>query len=358
MTEVREIDKEISKFLDAAVPAWCLMDFNTFSDTVMWATYDPLIANSWTERILKMIDNCKDAGLKPGKIAELFPTTSQIRCMLGFDLWMAKYAAVSREDRERIFTFYSDCLQNRCLEDPYCQSKNIIHSEKEIGEFLGKIKSADSSVAKILGRAASACYHLSHALYSDMNPSITYDNYGPYDVGDKYNQKSVLAIKDFKNLKCPEIWLETAKLPCNHIQIFSVYNNVKMIMDAASHVIFKGDLIKGLKYYNLKVDGHNCSVEKLNKVSEAIEKMAAVIFQKFQVLDLEKKKEKYYFTKAYFYKDLYNQLEQDWRPSEEVLSEARGRELYKPNIASDKDGQNKKVRDILDPRVDPGKINL
>jgi len=352
------IDKEIDEFLAAVIPAWCTMDFDTFSETIAWSAYDPLIANSWTKRILKMINDCREAGLKPKEIAEFFPTVSQTRLMLSLDSWMAKYADISREDREKIFEYYATILKSHCLEDPYSKSKNVIHSSEDINNFIDQTKPASADIAKILGRAASACYHLGYALYSDMNPALIYDNYGPYDISSKYGKGYIVAVKEFKNIRCKEIWPETTKLPGDFIQIVNVYEDVKMTMNAATHVVFKGNLIKGLKYYSLKINGQDYPIEKLDTISKSIGKTAISVFQKFQSLDFESKKEKYYFTKAYFYKELYKKLGQDWQPSKEILDEARGQELHYFNLPSGKKEQEEIVRSMLDPRVDPSTINL
>jgi len=102
-----------------------------------------------------------------------------------------------------------------------------------------------------------------------------------------------------------------------------------MKMDAISHVIFTGDLINNLKYYYLEIDGVEFDTDKLDIISEKIEKLAIEIFQKFQALDPEARKVKYYHQKAYAYKKIYDYLQQDWRPSEEMLSEQANKPLYK-----------------------------
>lgn len=343
---------EVDNWLDAAVGACCIMDFRTFGETVAWFAYDPLIAKSWTKRILKMISDCKKAKLNPKETAILFPTMSQLRCMMIFDLWMSKYANTSRQERIKIFNFYNSLLKAGSLEDPHAVSKNIIHSKKEINDFLLKVTPGTPSIAKVLGRLVNACYHLGHAMYSDMNPSVVYENYGPYDVSNVYGPNHIVAIKEFGNLKATELWPESGMLPCNFIQIIYVYKDIKMTVDTCSHAIYEGNLISGLKYFSLKIDSKDYLVDKLDKTSEAIEKLTTQIFQKFQALDLENKKEKYYFMKAYVYKKIYERLEQDWRPSEEILAEARGKKLLHLNWPEDKNKQKEIVRKILDPRIE------
>ena len=346
------IDNEIDIFLDSVVKSWGGMDFRTFADNVIWTAYDPLIAKAWTRRVLRMIADCRRAGLQPRELARLFSTTSQLRCTKGFDLWMANYADVSQTDRKKIFAYYSSLLRSHCLEDPYCQSKNIIHSRPEIENLLGQMKVATPAIAKSLGKVANACYHVGHALYSDMYPQTVSDNYGPYQMGKKYDNSYTLVVKVFNNLRCLELWPETTKIPCDRIQIVCLYKNVEMKVDAASHVIFQGDLINNLEFYGLKVDGKEYPAGDLGKIVDEIEKIASSVFQQFQKLSFEEKKEKYYHLKAYGYRGIYEELGQDWRPAAEILREARGKKLYSLTWPKSMAKRKELIRETMDPRTD------
>ena len=321
--------KEIEKFIDSVLQGFGPMDLSTLNDTVVWYVYDPLIAKAWSKRILKMVNDLEKSGLSKKEIVKLFPNMSELRCKAWFDLWTIKYSNLSKDERIKIAQFYIDLLNEGALEDPYAFGSNIIHTKNEIDSLLNKVKPARPQITKKIGRLISACYHFGHAAYSDMNPSIVYENYGPYDIKHQYSADHILAIKDFDNLQCPQLWSETENFPWMHINILNVYHNVEMKMDAISHVIFTGDLINNLKYYYLEIDGVEFDTDKLDIISEKIEKLAIEIFQKFQALDPEARKVKYYHQKAYAYKKIYDYLQQDWRPSEEMLSEQANKPLYK-----------------------------
>ncbi|MBU1178216.1 hypothetical protein KJ903_03265 [Patescibacteria group bacterium] len=346
------LNREIDNFLDIFTEAWSAMDFDTFDNTISWAAYDPLIANTWTKRILQMIDDCQKAGLQSQEIAKLFPTASQLRGMKGFDLWLAGYANVSRREKEKIFAFYFSLLRNYCLEDLYCKSKNIIHTPEETDNITTKLKLATPTIARTLGRTTNACYHLGHAMYSDMHPSIVYDNYGPYRADEKHGEDHILVIKEFNNIKCPELWSETTELSCDSIRIFYIYKDIKMTVDSASHAVYIGDLINNLQYYGLEIDGLKSAPHKLIPIVKELEEIAVAMFQKFQALNFEERKEKYFHMKAYAYRDLHKKLNQDWRPAAEILQEARGKKLYTFDWPPDIDEQRKLIRNTMDPRTD------
>lgn len=344
-------NNDIEIYLKAVEEAVFAMDLNTFGDTVSWHTFDTLIARPWTKRMLKMIDDCERSSLTPKQIGHLFPSISQLRNMMLFDLWMVHFSGFSQKEWEKEFNFFSTVLDGTCLKDPYAaEYSNIIHTKKQINNLLEDIKPASLQIAKRLGIIANVCYHFSHAAYSDMNPSTVYDNYGPYDVSKKFGPNHIMVVKEFNNLRPKELWPETASLPCDNIHAITVYENVKMKVDNISHVMYEGNLIKNLRYYNIFVDGKEYPVQEIDRLLDPIGKLAVKIFQQFQKDNLEKKKEKYYHQKAYVYKQIYDALAQDWRPSEDILAEARGKKPY--DVGWPKNGKKQKelFQKIMDPR--------
>lgn len=343
---------DLDIFLDSVTTGITRMDMNTFGNVGGWFNFDTLIAQSWTKRILSMIRDLDATDLTDKEKARLFTTASQLRCSAGFDLWAAKYAKISRKEREQIFLFYRKLIRALCINDPFALSKNLIHSERELKKFLSSIQPATSEDAKLLGKIASACYHLSHAMYSDMNPSIVYDNYGPYYIRYK-GRKYLLAIKEFTSLQALELWPETRSIPAKHIRLICLYKlKVKMSVDAISHALYQGNLIENLAYYRLQVDGKAFSIEKTSKLLSSLENKASAIFQKVRAQNAERKKEIYYFQKAYAYKNIYDYLSQPWRPSQETLREAKGRALYQIRWPQAHKQQKKVLRKTFDPRLD------
>lgn len=345
-------NQDLDQYLDSMTEAVCTMDFRTLGGNIFWPNYDPLFAKSWTKRILQMIDDCQKQGLTARELVPLIPNMSELRVKILFDLWAAKYTGATKEQGEKIFDFYNEILKTATLADPYAEKSNLIHDQKQIEIMLGELKPATPDIAKKLGRAVTACYHAGHAFYSDMNPSLVYENYGPYNVSQKFGPKHILAVKQFENLRAVDIWPETAAMACDKISIVYVYQDINMRVDAVSHAIYLGDLINNLKYYSLKVDGREFPIDNLPKISEQIETFASDIFQKFQALDFERQKQIYIVQKAYFYKWIHEKLGQDWRPSQVILDEAKGKPLHHIFWPENKTEQRDLFRQILDPRTD------
>lgn len=338
--------------IDSIADATCAMDFNTFDVSVAWFRYDPLFAKGWSKRILTMIDAAIEKGIVGKKALPHFANMSDIRNRLLFCSWMAKYAEVGKEDRLKIFNYFTDILHDAAVDDPYAQNKNVIHSPEDVRWLVQRTSPATPEQAKILGRLVSACYHFAHATMSDMNPSNVYDNYGPYDVSDVYGPGHIAVVKQFDNLRPVELWPETINIPHKKIEMICVYKDVSLRVDAISHAIYEGDLISGLKHVAFLIDGKLANANEATKISELLEQWAARIFAEFSKYPEERKKHVYIHQKAYCYKKLADALGMDWRPTEEILAEARGKGLASVQWPADGKEQKELFKTILDPRIE------
>lgn len=345
-------DQLIDEFLDALAPATAAMDFRTFSEeNISWTTYDPLIAEPWTRlRTLPMIETLENRGVTPRATAALLHNNaSNIRSFFFFDLFLANCARAGVAAYRRIFRFYSDMLHALCLEDPFAKNgKNVIHKAELVTKMVGECKQANPDIARKLGRLANACYNLSYALYSDMNPQIVYENFGPYEQPDG----RMFAVKIFHNLKPIELWPETASLPVENIDIGCLFEDVTLEVDYITHAIYKGDQINGLRGWWCVMDGRRVEdMEEIDRVRQAIEAMAVAVFTGWQALDTEARKKLYWHQKAWNYKKLFEHLGLDWKPPAEVIAAGRGKPLFQNwNFPENKDALIKVLRDIFDPR--------
>ncbi|KKW42244.1 MAG: Phosphoenolpyruvate synthase [Candidatus Magasanikbacteria bacterium GW2011_GWA2_56_11] len=347
------LDSEIDTWLDIAVEAVSAMDFSTFEDVVAWYRYDPLAARPWLEHVRRIVRQCRVERLTAMEAARLLPNPSEIRGTMIFDLYATKYAGLSKAERLEIFDFYRRMLRALCLDDPYAREKNVIHSKEKIRELAAAADPATPPIARALGRLVSAGYHVGHALYSDMHPSIVYDNYAPYDVSDLYGPRSVAVIKEFNNLNCPEIWPELKPVPADSVRIVCVYENVLARVDTVSHIVYDGDTVNGLKYAAVYVDGQKRDPLSLSGLSAGLEQAAIDAFTRWQGFDLEERKRRYYLAKAYDFKNLAGKLGLDWKPGEELSAAVRGKPLCRVEWPVEKAAVKYRLRSILDPRIEP-----
>lgn len=345
-------DALIEEYLEAIGRDWVAMDFRTFSETVDVFSYDPLIAEPWTRlRTIPMLDAIESAEMSPKQAGSLLHNNpSAIRNFLNFDLLRAKYARFGVPVYMRIFKFYSNVLSAVCLEDIFVKNKkNIVHKDTEIAKMVARCEPANPEIARKLGKLANACYNLSYGLYSDMNCQLVYDNLGPYYQPDG----RMFAVKIFHNLKPTELWSETSSLPVKDIDIGALFEGVTLEVDMATHPIYSGDQINGLRGWWCVADGRHIDDKEIDTLRQAIEQKSVEIYMKYKALNLEAKKELYWHQHAWSYKKLFDILGLDWRPSQEIVLAGRGKPLFQNwQIPEDKNKQAELFQKIWDPRIE------
>lgn len=343
----------IDDFLDAVDKGFAGMDLSTFKPIDCFDIF-PLYAKEGVNRMLNIIENAKDQDIK--ELAKNMHSTSVIRVEMILALIKARVANVEKEKFVKIANFYNSLLKTLCLEDHYAKyGKNIVHTREEIKQFITNLKVADPKIAKELGKLSNSCYHLAYGLYSDINPQICYENFGPYDVSEEFGEGHILVIKQFQNLKPVELWgSKVEDLSYDKVKIYCVYKDVNFSMDAASHANFKGDLINGLKNFAVEIDGR--LIEDLSEVKQATEKIGLKsigMWTHLTSLDFETAKKKYLEQRCYNYIGVCKMLGLDWKPTTKMLEAVKDKQLaksYWPEFKSDEEGA-RFWRMLVDPRV-------
>ena len=343
----------VNDFLDAVDKGFSGMDLSTFKPIDCFDIF-PLYAKEGVNRILKIIENAKGHDIK--ELAKKMHSPSVIRVEMILALIKARVANIEHEKFVKIAEFYNSLLKALCLEDYYAKDgKNIVHTKKEVKQVIVNLKVADSQIAKELGKLSNSCYHLAYGLYSDINPQICYENFGPYNVSEEFGEGHILVIKQFQNLKPIELWgSKVEDLSYDKVKIYCVYKDVNFSMDAASHANFKGDLINGLKHFAVEIDGR--LIENLSEVKQATEKIglkSMEMWTHLTSLDFETAKKKYLEQRCYNYVNICKILGFDWKPTTDMLEAVKDKQLakgYWPEFKSDEGGA-RFWRMLVDPRV-------
>ena len=348
----------VDDFLDAVGKAFAGMDLSTFEPIDCFDIF-PLYAKEGINRLLKIIestDNNPKWNNNRIELARKMHSPSVIRVEMILALIKARLASVKRKKLVRIAEFYNSLLESWCLDDPYAKDgKNIIHTRDEIKQFINNLKPADPKTAKELGKLVNACYHLAYGLYSDINPQICYENFGPYNVSDEFGQGHILIIKQFQNLRPVKLWKDKIEdLAYKRIRIYCVYKDVRFSIDAASHSNYEGNLIDGLKFFGVDIDGR--MVDDLSEVKQAAKKIGLKtieIWESLTSLDFEKAKIKYLEQRCYNYIIICKQLGLDWRPTKEMLNAVKNMSLAKDfwHKFDDPEDEGKFWRMMCDPRI-------
>lgn len=344
--------KDCENLIKAYRAAFATMDSDTFQGATDYSVMDPLIAKCWTDKVLGIIREAKKRNLSSLEVADLLHTPTAIRSLAFFDLFMSSICKRSKEQKREIAKFYIDALKEKCVEDPFClEGKNKIHDDKEIDNLSINLKKADQSVAKSLGRLVNACYHMGYSLFGDMNPQLVYENYGPYSTA-KDGHEYLMVVKEYKNMKPIEFWPETSKLPIEKIKIVCLYENVKFSIDAITHTNYEGDVVNGLKYYAVYVNGEMVDVSEVERVTALLERYSSFLWHIFKTFDEKQFKKIYVYQKAFNYSNLCDRLGLDWRPEKEIVDEMLNKPLKKwPDFKSAKERDEYMLK-IVDPATE------
>lgn len=351
MHTVNDLERTIEDFLHATSRDWAAMDGRTFADTADALTLDPVIAQEWIEHHVEpLLCALERTDIPAERIARAFHNPSSLRAVLYYDLLMAKIAQKGVRFTVRIFEEYARLLHAFCVEDPFAKNyTNRTHRSQEIKRHRTDMLDAVPPIAKSLGRLASACYQLSYGLYSDMNPQLVYDNFGPYHLDDG----SLVAIKQFGNLRPLSLWQQTAALPFDTIEMHCRYEGVSMSVDAITHAVYSGDTIGGLTHWACMGDGKRLSITEIENATRAIECVAIDVYRAVLELPEEEKNVLYIRQKAYSYHKACALLGLDWQPHPNVINAMRTKTAHRRwNIPEHKEDLLVFMKTALDPRLE------
>ncbi len=348
-----EDEKWIDEFLEAVGDGLAGMDFSTFKPIDCFEMF-PLYAREGTARLLTIIEKASEHD--PFIIAQQMHSPSVIRVEMLLALVKARLAKADKSTLLKIAEFYHSLLQGICLEDHYAKNgKNLIHTKEQVSKIIGDFKVADQETAKTLGKLSNVCYHLAYSLYSDINPQICYDHFGPYDLSDVYGKGHSLVVKQFQNLKPVELWGDKVKdIPFNKIRVYCVYKDVGFSVDNASHTHYQGNIISGLQYFGVEIDGQ--FVDDISLIIDSIHELSLKSIEMWRALtnlEFENAKIKFLEQRCYNYIYLCAKVGMDWRPTPLMLEAVKAKPLatnFWPTFKDRKEAISFWKR-FIDPRV-------
>ena len=345
------------EFASSVLTAVGVMDFFTLRPFSHFELH-PLFSKEMVSYLNEIIDEFEKKGITYRQLAEVVNPTN-LRAQLYFAILDMKCAHTPKENRIRISNFFKGILDAKMFEDPFVNNrKNLIHTPEEIDTLLQKIefKSADENIARQLGRVYAAGFHLVNGLYTDIYTDYGVENYGPYKTK-KFGEGHFMVIKHLKDLRPVEIWPNTEGVMHKEIKIYCIYSGIEYYTSFVScHSVYKGDAIKGLKYWAIEADGKQLDFKDLKSIEENIVKAAQEQWIDITSLQFEDLKKKCIELRCYIFNDIRSLLGLDWKPNSTMLSEIEGKSIIRPgNVFKLPDSPEERESywiDILDPSVD------
>jgi phosphohistidine swiveling domain-containing protein len=344
-------NKGIKEFIKSISIAMENMDPTTLEPMSNFM-FHPLFSKEWVDKIEESIRVVEENNISIEDMTKYISGPSHLRAQFLFLLLDLKCAKIEKERRLKIANFFNSLLKKKALDDIYGIESNIIHSNDEIGKIINRIKfnEGNEEISKLLGRLYSSAYHLVNGLYTDFNTDFGVECFGQYRLDDKH----ILVIKQFNDLNPKELWPEI-KSPCKNLVIYTIYKNIKFKCDAISiHSIYEGDPIKNLVLWVVEVDGKFInSRESLLELKNKLEVLSIEQWKRLISLEFEELKIKGLFMGGYVFKNFFNKLNIDWRPSQEMIDVVKNKEFADESYwGVPEDGKEEYWKKLLDPEID------
>lgn len=337
------------------------MDLGTL-EPFNFDNFHPLYSKHWIERFRLAIKKRRQMDVSFARLANRITGPSHLRAQYYFLLADLKFAKTPKKERIEIARFIDKILEHKSKKDRYGFNSNIVHTKEEINSLCKKIKfsKATPEIARFLGKLFTAAYHLVNGLYTDIYTDYGIENKGQYNgdynVSKIFGPGHILVIKSFHDLKPMDIWPEIRNSPCKTLNIYTIYKDVKFKCDSIScHSVYEGDPINGLVYYAVGVDGVLInSTEKLDKIRKVLELCATEQWQRLVNQDKEEFKIKGLLQRGYIFKDMFELLGIDWKPSKEMIEAVKGKPIKSvfSSVPEKEDERREFWRKFFDPRLE------
>ncbi len=300
-----------------------------------WDFY-PLFADLIIEKIYSAVKNFKEKGLNVNEITDRLPNHNSMKFKLVEIIMWLKLTTAEPAKAKAIVDFFIDGIEARKVGAPLFLN-NKIHTYENADQIIEKKKlvNATRELASEIGKITTGCATLVHGLYNDFCTDLSYDVYGPYSAENTYGKGTLLLVRSFSDLNPTELWPEHTPFPYKKIEIFSTYKNVEMTPTYVScQMIYSGSLVDNLTHFQVEVEGKKInSLLELRAVREKLLQTASDLYVEYMNLGFEKQKELWLFQLCYQFKNLFDLVGQDWKPSQEMIDRVKGKELI-PNVTS------------------------
>ncbi|MFH1443239.1 MAG: hypothetical protein ABIG96_04360 [Candidatus Micrarchaeota archaeon] len=317
----------VDEFIDFQMGATESMDFQTFKP-FSHLQFHPLFSKEWCDWIEEMIDESAKKGLAAKEAHKLINGACILMTQFFFTSIDVKTAGLPFERRRKIMEWFDSLYRQYRKIKTYDRTKNRVHTQAEVDAIMkeAEFNAGEPETAKLLGKIVNAGYHLTNGIYTDIYMDNAFQYYGPYD-SKQIRGNQTFIIKEFNHLKPLMLWPEARSFPANNITIYCVYEDVKFRIDGiASHSIYEGDVVKGLKKWAVKVDGEFVPhANKLIGLYEQLSFRSQEQWIKLISLDFEQLKQKGLEMRCYAFRNLRLKLGLDPGPSEGMKNAVKGK---------------------------------
>lgn len=325
------------------------------------AVYYP--AKYYPRFFLELTKKLESKGCSDEEIAKLLKYPSKV----AENLWLLQGKGLSQISKEELTEYAIKTLKYIGLlrqGDLFCRDgKNIIWSDTTVKSQSDKIRLLDVEefeLKETVSRLRASLWLYTELLYFAIH-AVGHEFHGPYEL----KNDKILIVREYFDLRIPEIWLYSSKLLFNHIKIFETYDKkLDMKFDIFNRTRSSIAVPDYLKEVCLIVDGKQ--IEDKKEIEKALMNIQNVMNSGIrEITKLDKKKVIEKFAEASFWiaKSLADELNMDWHPPKELYEDIKNdeslkSEFYKKSMEAAKtfpqlpESEKLKIfRNLFDPRI-------
>lgn len=295
--------------------------------------FGPIYGDLWIKKMLKAVKIFRDKNLSAKQISKFFENVAVPRKEIIYSLVDLKVGKIKKEDRMFYVNFWWDIVKEKCQKDCLVEKSNIVHTEKEVGNFLKTLEweQSDPQKARQVGNIAMNLNSLAYGLYTDVFAHNSMENFGAYDLAQHFGgKKHIMVIKQWANLKPKELYPEFADFRFNKLNIFAIYKDIDYTVDIYTHQVYSGNTATNLVKYAVLVDDKYFlnDAEKIEELNKYLGEIVVEHFQKIQKRGFEESKKIWVLSRNYQFKDFFKAAGLDWH-DKEMLGRVKGKPLLK-----------------------------
>jgi hypothetical protein len=291
----------------------------------------PLFDKLWIDKIYQAITKFNKLNIPTKEIISFLPTHSSLKFNLLEIIVDLKTSDMDFEKARFMIDFFIKAIQERAINKNLWWENNLIREYKNIIKIAEdkKFVKANRDLSLEVAKIVVGCVSLVHGLYNDFCMDFGYDVFGPYNALEKYGANSSLFVRQLFDLKPIELWPEFNNFPYKKIKIYTIYKNVEIDSHyLGSHLVYKQNLVDNLSHFQMEIEGKLfSSLDELKKIREIIFERAGRHYTEYKNLGFEKQKSIWLWQLCYQFKEFFNRLGLDWKPSEEIISAVKNKEL-------------------------------
>ncbi|MDI6591743.1 MAG: hypothetical protein QME61_02285 [Patescibacteria group bacterium] len=278
--------------------------------------YWPLYSH-FLKELYQTIKKLEQKNFSNDRIAELFKAPSRLAELTYLFIYGGK-SSLTAEQLEDLALHIIRYIQHYRKEDVFCKSgRNIIWTKEQVNKVINyEMITATKERSTILGKI-NATLWLYTELICTREHQYGHEFHGPYFLPNQ----DILVVREYYDLKRPEIWPFTSDMKFNKIVTLEIYDkDTKIGFDFFNHTESFTPLPQRLIKFTIGIENYENSIKTISELRGFLRELTLLMkkaieaTKEFSKKDWMKKEFENYFYLLKPHKEL---LGEEWYPTQE-----------------------------------------